>query len=126
MAPQPWSVRLAQFPNDMSFNPPTAGTLVARTGFDPKAPYAPVASDTSGVYRVDLAEMGRLEVLPGPVETGYLVANGQLRDLPIGSHLDPNGTFTWNPPVGYVGTYRLVFVGAGRKTIVDIAVGPKV
>ncbi len=101
-----------------------AGEVVMRTGFDLKAPYAPVASDKVGVYPISLEEMGRLEALVGPVETGYLVVGTQLRDLPIGLHLDlGTGTFTWNPPVGYFGTYRLVFVGGDRKLVVDVTVG---
>ncbi len=104
---------------------PEPGTLVARTGFDPKAPYVPTVSTKEGVYSLVLEEMGRLEVLLGPMDAGYLVVGGQLRDLPIGSHLDPNGTFTWNPPVGYFGTYRLVFTGGGRKMVVDVTVAPR-
>ncbi len=102
------------------------GAVTARTGFDLSAPYGTVEADRSGVHAVRLREMGRLEVLLGAVDRGYLVVNGKLRDLPIGSHLDTStGTFTWNPPVGYFGTYRLVFVGGGQKTVVDVTVAPE-
>ena len=41
---------------------------------------------------------------------GYLVANGQLRELPVGSALDAGGHFYWQPGPGFVGPYRLLFV----------------
>ena len=54
-------------------------------------------------------EIGRGD--PATPWTGFLVANGTLRDLPPGSHLDPaTGVFTWTPGPGYIGTYRLTFV----------------
>jgi hypothetical protein len=42
--------------------------------------------------------------------TGYLVVNGDLRPLPVGSSLDPAGTFYWHPGPGFFGTYHLLFV----------------
>ncbi len=106
---------------------PSAGSVVYRTGFDLSTAYESLAADKSGVHAVRLGEMGRLEMLLGQTDAGYLVANGELRDLPIGSHLDVGtGTFTWNPPAGYYGTYRLVFVRGGEKTVVDVTVAPKV
>ena len=54
----------------------------------------------------------RLELgLGDGVRTGYLVANGTLRALPPGSHLDvATGIFTWHPMLGYLGTYQLTFL----------------
>jgi len=68
--------------------------------------------------------LGRLELsFAAPVTGGYLITNGQLRDLPIGSHLDTaTGVFTWGPPAGYVGTYRLTFIVGGQRVVVDVTV----
>jgi len=42
---------------------------------------------------------------------GYLVVDGELRELPNGSSFDPaRGTFYWQPGLGYVGNYDLLFV----------------
>ena len=42
---------------------------------------------------------------------GYLVSDSKLQALPAGSFLDQrNGEFYWQPGVGFVGTYQLVFV----------------
>ena len=56
---------------------------------------------------------------------GFLVANGTLRDLPTGSHLDPaTGVFTWAPGPGYIGTYRLTFVRGAEQIPVDVTIRP--
>jgi hypothetical protein len=44
---------------------------------------------------------------------GYLVVNGELRPLPVGSSLDHAGTFYWHPGPGFFGTYHLLFVRTG-------------
>ena len=45
---------------------------------------------------------------------GYLVVDGQLRELPVGSSFDPvRGAFYWQPGLGYVGNYDLLFVRTG-------------
>jgi hypothetical protein len=41
---------------------------------------------------------------------GYLVVNGELAALPVGSSLDPTGTFYWHPGPAFFGTYQLLFV----------------
>ena len=47
---------------------------------------------------------------------GYLVVDGRLRELPIGSSFDPErGAFYWQPGVGYVGDYDFVFI----RTLTD-------
>ncbi len=105
--------------------PAITGTLLARTGFDLNAAYLPLAIGKADAYSVALDEMGRLEMLLGPVDEGYLVVKSELRDLPIGARLDiGTGSFTWNPPVGFFGTYRLVFISGRQKRTVDVMVGP--
>jgi hypothetical protein len=96
-----------------------------RTGFDSGAPLEAVPADADGVRRIRVAELGRVELACGPVDRGYLVANGTLRDLPPGSHLETvTGTFTWAPGPGYVGTYRLVFLRGGEQVPVEVTIAP--
>jgi hypothetical protein len=45
-----------------------------------------------------------------PTYAGHLVVNGELRALPVGSSVDPAGTFYWHPGPAFFGTYQLVFV----------------
>jgi hypothetical protein len=90
-----------------------------------QAPYGEIGINEAGIRRVQIPEMGRLELYLGRVETGYLVANGTQRDLPAGSHLDrATGLFTWMPGPGYVGSYRLTFVRGSEQILVDVTIGP--
>jgi hypothetical protein len=88
-------------------------TLQARRGFDLATPFraAPVVG---GQALVNGEELDRFELRlgsPGGALTGYMRAGESLGPLPIGSHLDASsGTFTWQPGVGFVGSYDLVFV----------------
>jgi hypothetical protein len=104
---------------------PVADGVWGRTGYDVRTPYAEVIADDEGVRRVQIRDLGRLELWLGAVERGYLVANGTLRDLPPGSRLDvATGVFTWAPGVGYFGTYRLAFVRGEAQILVDVIIGP--
>ena len=69
-------------------------------------------------------ERDRVEIrLAGPSASssraeyaGYLVVDGRLRELPIGSSFDPErGAFYWQPGLGYVGDYDFVFI----RTLAD-------
>jgi hypothetical protein len=100
-------------------------TVLGRSGFDLTAPLLPVEADAAGVRQVRIADNGRLELRLTDVDAGYLVANGSLRDLPAGSHLDATaGVFTWAPGPGFLGTYRLTFVGSNGQTVVDVTIAP--
>ena len=104
---------------------PTSGQVVgARRGFDLRVRAAPAAVGRDGIRTVKLGQLDRLELSVGSrVTAGYLVANGTLRDLPVGSHLDKGtGVFTWAPPPGYLGVYHLVFVTGRTKVPVDVAI----
>ena len=104
---------------------PASGDVSGRTGFDLQTPHTRVLPNEDGVRRVQLAALCRLELQLGPVERGYLVANGTLRDLPPGSHLDPGtGVFTWAPAPGYFGTYDLAFLRAGEQIRVAVTIRP--
>jgi hypothetical protein len=41
---------------------------------------------------------------------GYLLVNGELGPLPVGSSLDPAGTFYWHPGPAFFGAYPLLFI----------------
>jgi hypothetical protein len=102
---------------------PASGDVSGRTGFGLQAPYTRVLPNEDGVRRVQLVELGRLELQLGPVERGYFVANETLRDLPPGSHLDPGtGVFTWAPAPGYFGTYDLAFLRANEQIRVAVTI----
>ena len=86
----------------------------------------PLPTDPDGVREIGMPELGRIELTLGrQTKRGYLVANGTLRDLPTGSHLDPaTGVFTWAPGPGYIGTYRLTFVNGTEQIPVDVTIRP--
>jgi hypothetical protein len=97
-----------------------------RTGFAPRSLFGDIAADADGVRRIQMPDMGRIELhLGGFTSAGYLVAGQSLRDLPVGSHLDATtGTFTWVPVPGHMGTYHLVFIVDGAQLRVDVTVRP--
>ncbi|HLP47138.1 MAG TPA: Ig-like domain-containing protein [Candidatus Kapabacteria bacterium] len=90
--------------------------------FDPHSP----AFDETKI--VEIRELERVEInLSGAgVFEGYSVVGDQLRELPIGSTLDKDrGVFYWQPGPGFVGEYRLRFIGKddeGRNTMKNIIV----
>ncbi len=83
-------------------------------------------SPTTREHAVTIPSTGRVELQLGPVTGGQLAGDGALA-LPIGSRLDrESGVFTWVPPPGYLGTYRLVFDRAdGPFTLVVTVEGSK-
>ncbi len=90
--------------------PPSGGSaLRGRRGYDLDAPYRTYQPGADGVITIQSEEIDRIELLTGAGE-GYLRTSLGPRPLPIGSHLDPaTGVFTWQPGVGFVGTYELAF-----------------
>ena len=81
-------------------------------------------ANDDGTLHVRLPELGRLELSLGPVEAGYVVANGTLRPLPVGSTLVESG-FVWAPPPGYLGPYALAFVRGDERIDVTVTVVEK-
>lgn len=104
---------------------PSSLRVSSRTGFDLRAPMRELRPDADDVRKIVISALGRAELsLGAPVSGAYLVANGELRDLPIGASLDPTtGAFAWAPPPGYFGTYHLVFVVGDARLDVEIVVG---
>jgi sugar lactone lactonase YvrE len=98
-----------------------------RTGFDPRTVMKEIDRSRDFVRTVTVAPMDRVELgFASAIDGGYLVANGELRDLPVGSSLDRRtGVFAWTPPLGYLGTYRLAFVLGSERVIVEVTVANK-
>ncbi len=101
--------------------PVASGSVAVREGFRLRGSMQTVAS-VNGLRRVWATERDRLEIrLSDPTRArrvdeyaAYLLVNGRLRELPVGSAFDPaRGAFYWQPGLGYVGDYDLLFVRRG-------------
>jgi hypothetical protein len=100
---------------------PDSTAITGRRGFSFDAPLRSFRPDAAGLVTVQAEEIDRIELHLGSANdvpaagsyTGHLRAAGRLAPLPIGSALDPaTGEFTWQPGVGFVGTYDFVFTRA--------------
>ncbi len=104
--------------------PASAGPVWGRTGFGLTTPWQVIVPDAEGQRYVRMPEMGRAELwFEAGVEAGYLVVNGTLRDLPVGSTLLER-RFAWAPGPGYLGTYTLAFLRDGERTDVQVTIAP--
>jgi hypothetical protein len=102
--------------------PAESAPLVARRGWDPDAPWRLFGVNAAGRTVIRGEEIDRFELQIGQGEgeqySGFLRVGTELKPLPVGSNLAADGTFTWAPGVGFVGSYDLVFVrSAGGQTI---------
>jgi hypothetical protein len=95
--------------DEIAAAPVDARSITGRRGFNLETPMRPLDAVMYG-EELDRFEL-RLAGTTGHQYTGYLRAGDQLAPLPIGSRLVPStGEFTWQPGVGFVGTYDFVFV----------------
>ena len=120
-AMRPLGPDLGKHVDDLGGRTVTAGIGV-REGFNLAAPVRVAGAGIDGAPRVATDERDRLEIrLDDGAHTakaaaddryaGYMVVNGYLRELPTGSSFDPSrGTFYWQPGLGFVGNYELLFV----------------
>jgi hypothetical protein len=117
-----------------------AAPVGVREGFGLTTPLRTASLGIDGTRRVSTMERDRIEIrLDGQTRStdtgarnfsaassvsasasstdryaGYLVVDGELRELPNGSSFDPSrGAFYWQPGLGYVGNYDLLFVRTG-------------
>jgi hypothetical protein len=93
--------------------------ISGRRGFAADAPLRRLRPDANGLVTVHAEEIDRIELYLADAQSnatpssysGYLRAGADLLPLPIGSSLDAaTGGLTWQPGVGFVGTYDFVFV----------------
>lgn len=108
--------------------------LQVRRGWNPEAPFMPIASDERGKFCLRVPEVGRLEIQlreegkdeAGSRWTGFQTVGGQLRPLPFGAMVDPwRGTFCWQPGPGFLGLYRFTLCrgrGADWQREIDLEV----
>jgi hypothetical protein len=112
-----------------------ASAVSVREGFDLTTPLRRASLGLDGHRRVSATERDRLELRvtpeaasPNDSYAGYLVVDGHLRELPNGSSFDPRrGAFYWQPGLGYVGNYDLLFVrtradGARERIPVNVTI----
>jgi hypothetical protein len=97
--------------------------FAGRRSWDAETPWRSYEAGRTGRAVLRGEEIDRFELAlgahPGETYAGYLRVGDRLRQLPIGSRLEPQtGAFTWSPGVGFVGTYDLVFVrSAGARRL---------
>ena len=94
---------------------PRPDGLVWRRGWDPLSSWSAPLAQPSGAVTLNVQELDRLELrFPEGVTRAHLEAGTTLGPLPPGSYFDArDGTFVWALGPGFVGSYRLVFVGEG-------------
>jgi hypothetical protein len=104
--------------------PAAAGGVWFRTGFDVMQTWSDLPLNEQGSRHIAVTEAERVDLwMGGPVDAGHLIVNGTLRDLPVGASLK-GAQFAWAPPVGYIGTYHLVFLRSGERVDVFVTIGP--
>ncbi|MFC2145870.1 hypothetical protein ACFLRT_00750 [Acidobacteriota bacterium] len=99
-----------------------------------------IYSGDKGSITINIKELERIEILlhegtgglaPLSECTGFLEVGSQLRNLPCGSSLDrKNGVFYWQPGLGYLGEYQVIFIlrektGKLTKKFITIKINPK-
>ena len=99
--------------------------IFVRLGYDETRAFEPLARGDDGAFLVRSDALDLLTIrLPG-VTAGYTVADGQSRELPIGSTLDAaHGVFTWQPGPGFLGEYELVFAQSTERIVVRVRMAP--
>ena len=111
----------------------------SRRGEPPCSPvFDPCSPAFDETETVEIKELERVEIkiksenIPSHHITGYLAVGDKLRNLPIGSTLDSDaGIFYWQPGVGFLGEYHLVFMeqeetGRSIRKDIVISITPKV
>lgn len=98
--------------------------LEGRRGFNTDTPFRTFGADARGRITIQSEELDRLELKTQAV-TGSLRSGAGLSPLPIGAHLDAEGTFRWQPGVGFVGPYDFVFESPEGWRDVRVVLNPK-
>jgi hypothetical protein len=101
------------------------------TGVDGDPHRETVYPDKEGVINMVINENERIEIEVGNHCRGFILVDGQLRGLPVGSTMDmKKGVFYWQPGPGFIGEYRFVFVerelnGRMNRRKINITIRPK-
>jgi hypothetical protein len=73
---------------------------------------------------IEIQELERIELEVG-ANDGFLIVNGERRQLPIGSTLK-DGVFYWQPGPGFLGEYQLQFERSGEPPlVVKVSIQPR-
>jgi hypothetical protein len=101
-----------------------------KTGIESEQQTETIYPDKDGIINVDIMEDERIEIKVGSRYRGYILVDGQIRGLPVGSTMDVGkGVFYWQPGPGFLGEYRFVFVGKDpddqrNRRNIDVSIRP--
>lgn len=105
-----------------------ATQLKVRYGYNLNSPLSDISSDDSGVFTIEMQELGRIEIHFPLSDSDKQIQNENsiiksLFPLPIGSTLDTkNGIFYWSPGAGFIGEYSLNFSLPSQEPPIQIKV----
>ena len=100
-----------------------SSVVQGRRGFNLDEPLQAFTPDAHGIVTIHSGPLDRLE-LKIHATSGHLRTASGLSPLPVGSRLDADGTFTWQPGAAFIGTYDLVFESANGVREIRIVLGP--
>jgi len=104
--------------------PALTSAVIVRRGLDANRDPEVLTPADSGVYSIEMEELGRIELNAG-ASKGHLLVNGERAGLPVGSTLKA-GVFYWQAGLGFVGEYQLLFERAdGSEVRVGVTIRPK-
>jgi hypothetical protein len=102
-----------------------------RRGFGKAVDSLRISEYHNGLSRIQIQQLEPVEVHLNRPCAGYLISNGNLEALPIGSTLDlQKGIYYWQPGLAFFKDFLFVFIeegpdGALSKRKVKITVGSK-
>jgi sugar lactone lactonase YvrE len=94
----------------------SSAEIAVRLGFDLDAPFVALEADQTGVRRIDVPALGRLELVVPGVDNVTMLVDAETRPAPVGLSIDrAAGRVTWTPGPGFVGVYQFVVALAGGQ-----------
>jgi hypothetical protein len=101
-----------------------------KTGYQEDAEPRDIEPSIAGVTRIQIDQLGRVELFLPNLAAGFMKAGDSYLPLPVGSTLDiDNGIFYWHAGAPFLGDYAFEFVqkddnGFTRRPVI-ISVGPR-
>jgi hypothetical protein len=101
-----------------------------KTGYQEDAEPRDIKPSIAGVTRIQIDQLGRVELYLPDLAAGFMKAGDSYLPLPVGSTLDiDNGVFYWHAGAPFLGDYTFEFVQKGdngftRRPVI-ISVGPR-